>query len=104
MYFGDGRSKALRHVLTIRDEKLYREIEAAAVVKNVPVETMTEELIRDGIAAKQSGQQARCSEPGCSFPAMGGGIKLCRKHGAGYTAAARPKATWPPAAERRARG
>jgi hypothetical protein len=63
----------MKHVLLINDDRLFREVEAAAIVKNVPVETMTEDLIRVGIAARESRE----------------------------TATRRPAAVWPPVRERR---
>ena len=62
----------MKHVLII-DDKLFRQVEAAAVVKNIPLEGMVEELLRDGIAARESGETER----------------------------RRPTAVWPPATERR---
>jgi hypothetical protein len=87
----------LKHVLVI-DDKLFRQVEAAAVVKNVPVETMTEDLLRGGLA-KNNPSPARCNELGCIFPALAGG-NLCRKHFGGYTAK-RPAAKWAPEVETR---
>lgn len=62
----------MKHIILIQDEQLFRAIEAGAIVQNVSVENMTERLVRAGIEALQAGIRDR-----------------------------RPKATWPPSAERR---
>jgi hypothetical protein len=84
----------MKHVFIVND-KLYRELEAASIVLNCPVETAAELLLKDGIAARQS-SPARCVEPGCVYPAVSGGSH-CRTH----KGTNRHKAVWPPEIERR---
>jgi hypothetical protein len=65
----------MKHIVLIGDDELFRELEAAAAVKDVLIEQMTEELLKIGIAAKQSSLQGE----------------------------KRPSAAWPPEIERRTR-
>ena len=64
----------MKHIVTV-SEQLFRAIEATSIIRDVPVEHTVDALLREALAARESGETER----------------------------GRPTATWPPAAERAAR-
>jgi len=69
---GNGGTVKVKHVVIV-NEDLFRAIEATSIIRDVPVEHTVDGLLREALAARESGE----------------------------TATKRPAATWPPASERR---
>jgi hypothetical protein len=73
MHQSNGRSTTdMKHVVIV-NEDLFRAVESASIVRDVPIEHMVDGLLREALAARETGETER----------------------------RRPTAVWPPAAERR---
>jgi len=55
----------MKHIVIV-NEQLFRAIEAASIVRDVPVEHMVDGLLREALAARESGETKR---PRATWPA-----------------------------------